>query len=625
MCGINGIVNLNGDPVVEADVIRMNEKTRHRGPDDTGVYVDHNVGLGHNRLSIIDLSPDGHQPMIYTHKDRSVVLTYNGEIYNFQEIRQKLQGQGFHFHSQTDTEVIAAAYLAYGPKCIEQLNGMFSFVLFDREKQLLFGARDRFGKKPLRYILDDQHFLFSSEVKGLFTHHKKRDIDFLAIHDYLTLQYVPSPRTGFLGIAKLPPSRYFILDLRTRHFRIERYFDVDFRAPEHRAKTDWTNKITTMLDAAISRRLISDVPLGAWLSGGIDSSAVVALMSQHVAKVRTFSIISDHPAHDEREYARMVAQRYATDHHEFRVTAAEMLAHFAHLAVHNDEPFGDSSQLNVYVLAKHTQQFVTVALSGDGGDEVFGGYNKYRIHALIQRYGGLLRFLALGAPFIHAVNVHSHYTRVGQLSTGLKTLQLNVARRHYNFTNYFDEWLKQSSYSPDMQQYVHNAINPFEELLAGKILSDVDSAYYLDLNSYLPDDLNVKVDMASMAFALEVRAPFEDFELANLAARIPWDEKTGLWSGKVILKQALQSYLPKNILNRKKHGFSVPIAAWFRNELRDYARTTLLQPDGLALQIFQKQKVEELLQQHQQGRDNAKRIWSLLALNIWYNTFLKQT
>jgi len=611
MCGINGIIRFDGQTVEEELIDVMNKKIVHRGPDDQGVFVENGIGLGHVRLSIIDLSEKGHQPMAYEHKGRWAVITYNGEVYNFKDLRQELESKGYNFNSGTDTEVLLASYMEDGVDCIKKWNGMFAFVIYDPKKQILFGARDRFGQKPFKYYIDDKQFIFSSELKAILENDVKRELDIDAIDEFLTLQYVPAPKTGFKNIFKLPHAHYFRLDLKSKTLEINRYFDMDYSGKLSLSKKAWMNKIEDRLGEALRKRLIADVPLGAFLSGGVDSSAIVAFMSKYTDKIKTFSVSFDEKDFDESQYARIVAEKYKTGHTEFKVDSKDMLRHIEELVVHYEEPYADSSQLPTFILSKLTKQHVTVALSGDAGDENFGGYAKYVIHRWVLLAKWLLWLLK---PFQFIIPGK-------KAKVLLRTLSMSIARRHYNFTNYFDEFSKAELYRDDFKDRLTKRPNTFEDICYGKNLKKLDTVYYTDFNSYIPDDINVKVDMASMFSALEVRSPFLDYELVSLTAKMPYKFKTGFFQGKKIFRKMLRKYLPKNVLYRKKHGFSVPIKHWFRNELKDYIKKTVLDKNGIVLQVMKKEKVEELVKDHSKGHDNAKKLWTLMVLNLWHEKY----
>lgn len=623
MCGINGIVKFGNQTVSKNEIEKMNFKIRHRGPDDEGIFVNNNIGLGHLRLSILDLSKNGHQPMNYDKNGHKFTITFNGEIYNFLELRDELQKKGYQFKSNTDTEVILASYIEEGPKCIEKFNGMFAFVIYDPVKKILFGARDRLGQKPLKYYLDEDKFIFSSELKAILQNNIEREIDYEAIDDYLTLQYVPAPKTGFKNIFKLSHSHYFIFDIAEFKLEIHKYFDLDFSKKLKLSKQEWMDLIEEELSKSVKRRLISDVPLGAFLSGGIDSSAVVAFMSKYTNKVKTYSISFNEKDFDESTYARKVAELFNTDHTEFKVNSDDLPKHIEELVIHYEEPFADSSLLPTFLLSKLARKHVTVALSGDAGDENFGGYEKHKWHAFKYRHGLLLKFLAFIAMPVHLINKLVKNDLLEKMYIFLKTMNKNIAIQHYNFTSYFDEFKKNKLYKPEFKAQLKTHQNPFEKILENKKFEDLDKVYYLDFNSYIPDDINVKVDMASMRSALEVRSPMMDFNFLQTTAKIPWQLKSNTKEGKIIFKKMLEKYLPKKLIYRKKKGFSIPIKYWFRNELSSYVKNEILNKHGLAVKIFKEEELRQLINQHGK-KDHAKKLWTLMSLNIWHRHYFCQ-
>lgn len=627
MCGIAGIIDLTNQAIDQKDLRRMNALLKHRGPDDEGVFIDGNVGLAHVRLSILDLSSRGHQPMMYESPHGRSVITYNGEIYNFQEIRADLQGKGYKFTSNSDTEVILASYMEYGYECVHKFNGMFSFIIYDIDNQIIFGARDRFGKKPLKYYIDDEKFIFSSELKAiLITQKIKRNVDFHAIDDFLTLQYIPAPKTGFKNIHKLTHGHYFTLDLRSRNFHIEKYFDLEYIPKLKMSDQEWIEAIEKQLKLAVEKRLISDVPLGVFLSGGLDSSIITAIMSKYIEKVKTFSIAFDEHSTDESKYSRRVAELYSTEHTELQVKSKDLLRCINDLVYQYEEPFADNAALATYILAKRARQDVTVVLSGDGGDEAFAGYNKYRVHLFVEMLKPLITILSSFEWLINVFNFVFKNQRIYLLSLALRTIRYSLGRRHYNYTSNFDEYTKKSFYRDEFKDCITNKHNPFEKCLEQKEMSEIDKLFYLDLNTYLVDNNNVKVDIASMASSLEVRMPLLDYELVTLGARMYWRQKMSLHQGKKILKRVAEKYLPDDIVYRKKHGFGLPIKEWLRRELRGFAVKEIMDENGLVMKMLKRGKVAQLINEHMTERkNNASKVWTLLMLNLWYKKYFCNT
>ncbi|MCX9080640.1 MAG: asparagine synthase (glutamine-hydrolyzing) [Candidatus Methanoperedens sp.] len=614
MCGINGRINLYGKQIFDDEITLMNDALVHRGPDDSGIWIENNVGLGHRRLSIIDLSYSGHQPMKYNDK----VIVHNGEIFNFLELKTELESKGYEFKSKTDTEVILASYNEWGIECLDKLRGMFAFVIYDKSRNILFGARDRFGKKPLKYFFDGSVFIFASELKAILTQKEvKKEVDWEAIDDYLTLQYVPHPKTGFQNIFKLPQAHYFTLDLNTKKFEIKRYWVLDYSQKLDLSEKEWVKLLEEALKESVRLRMISDVPLGAFLSGGIDSGAVVAFMSQFT-KVKTFSIGFEEKDFDETYYARMVANRYNTDHHELIVKSTDMTKYIEQLIYQYEEPYADSSQLPTFILSKFAREYVTVILNGDGGDENFGGYDKYMFH-LFAKYIKKLPFR----------NVLMYLLKIsGQEKAALfiKILDQENWEQHVNYTNYFDTYTKNKFYTEQFIEKIknHSTFDFFEYVMKNsKSLEYMDRIFYLDFNSYVPDDLMVKVDIATMANSLESRSPLLDHKFVELVAQIPSNFKVGFNKRKYIFKKMLEKHLDKNILNRKKKGFAIPLDYLFRNELKEYVKNVILDDDGLVLNIMKKEMVQTLLQEQYNGKNNGKKLWALMVLNLWYNQFFK--
>lgn len=614
MCGINGKINLYEKQVLDDEIILMNDALVHRGPDDSGIWIEKNVGLGHRRLSIIDLSYSGHQPMKYDDK----VIVHNGEIYNFLELKTELESKGYEFKSKTDTEVILASYNEWGIECLDKLRGMFAFAIYDKSRNILFGARDRFGKKPFKYFFDGSVFIFASELKAILTQKEvKKEVDWEAIDDYLTLQYVPHPKTGFQNIFKLPQAHYFTLDLNTKKFEIKRYWVLDYSQKLDISEKEWVKLLEDALKESVQLRMISDVPLGAFLSGGIDSSAVVAFMSQFT-KVKTFSIGFEEKDFDETDYARMVAKRYNTEHHELIVKSTDMIKYIKQLIYQYEEPYADSSQLPTFILSKFAKEYVTVALNGDGGDENFGGYDKYSIH-----------FFAKYMKKIPFRNLLWYLLKISGQEKGalfLKILDQENWEQHVNYTNYFDTYTKNKFYTEKFLEKIknHSTFDFFEYLMKNsKSLEYMDRIFYLDFNSYVPDDLMVKVDIATMANSLESRSPLLDHKFVELTAQIPSNFKVGFNKRKYIFKKMIGKYLDEDILNRKKKGFAIPLNYLLRNELKDYVKKVILDDDGLVLHIMKKEMVQTLLEKQYNGKNNGKKLWTLMVLNLWYNKFFK--
>jgi len=623
MCGICGIYNFKNERIERNDLKKMNDALTYRGPDDSGLFVDENIGLGHQRLSIIDLSPAGHQPMFYD----DLIIVFNGEIYNFQEEREKLIEEGYKFKSKTDTEVILTLYKKYGKDCLKYLRGMFAFAIWDKKNKTLFCARDHFGKKPFKYYLDSKSFIFASELKAILTLKKiKREVDWKAISDYLTLQYAPHPKTGFKNIFKLPQAHY--LEIKNGKIKIERYWDLNYSNKLDLTEWEWCEKLENKLEEAVKLRMISDVPLGAFLSGGADSSAVVAMMSKYTSKVKTFSVGFREKKYDELNFAKIVAKQYNTEHQELIIEPKDFNAGLIEKLVYQyEEPYADPSQLPTFLLAEFTKKYVTVALNGDGGDENFGGYDKYEKHLIAKH----LQLLPLKNQFSELAslidkNIYSSFL-LYKASLFFKTLNQKTWRRHLNYTHYFDTYIKEDFYTDDFKNILrdHSSFEFFEKIVKNKNgLEYLDQIFYLDFNSYVPDDVMAKVDIATMAHGLESRSPLLDYKFVELVAQIPGNLKIRKMGRerKYIFKKMLKKYLPDEILYRKKMGFGLPIDNWFRNNLKDYIENNILDGGSLSRKIMKENKLKELLNNHfDRKRDNSKKLWALMVLNLWYRKF----
>lgn len=627
MCGITGKISLTNKEVSVQEVERMNQAIVHRGPDDGGIYISPNkqVGLGHRRLSIIDLSPLGHQPMSYMGR---YWIVFNGEIYNFQEQRDALEREGYTFNSHSDTEVIMALYDKYGRECLKHLRGMFAFTIYDEKERTIFCVRDRVGKKPFKYFFDGQIFMFASELKAILTqpeYHKEPDYE--AIHHYLTLQYCPAPFTGFKHLKKLEPAHYIFLDLKTKKLEKECYWKLDYSQKLNFSEAEWKEKIIDTLDESTRLRMISDVPIGAFLSGGIDSSAVVAMMSRYSNKpIKTFSIGFKEEKYNELKYARMIANKFKTEHTEFIVEphAIDILPLLVH---HYEEPYADSSALPTYYVSKLTRQHVTVALNGDGGDENFAGYTRY---AAFQASNFLDYFSLpnrlLGRPLTTLLAKHIRNTFFDRLARFSQSLSNNYRRRYLSYTAYFTNEQKSTLYTDEFKAKVWQ--NDTYDIIAEQFLKSgsknrTEQALYADFVTYLPDALMTKVDIASMAVALEGRSPFLDHEMLELTAQIPFNLKLrGANDKKYILKRALEGIIPHEVMYRPKMGFGVPIDHWFRGELKTYASDKLLNGHILHHNLFKKASIEKILHTHITTDINfSPHIWALLTLELWFEEY----
>jgi asparagine synthase (glutamine-hydrolysing) len=623
MCGIVGIWSPQG--IGEREMSRRNlagmaATIAHRGPDGQGVWVDDNIGLAHARLAVIDLSDAAAQPMADFQNELHIV--YNGEIYNYRELREELIGLGHRFKSQSDTEVLLEGYRRWGMDVLSRLNGMFAFALWDSRAGELVLARDRVGKKPLYYAQIGDKFLFASEIKAiLMWPGVERTPDYDAVHQYLTYQYVPAPSTAFRGIRKLPPASYMIINAKGRP-NTQTYWSLPRPGQDvRRPVAELEQELRDQFDGAVKRRLISDVPLGAFLSGGVDSASVVASMAHATsAPIKTFTIGFDEPAYDERRYAKLVSDRYGTEHHEF-VVSPDAVSVLPKLVWHYGEPFADSSAVPTYYLSELTRGHVTVALNGDGGDENFLGYPRYVgswLGSWVNRLPGpFRRFLSVAGAAMPGET--SQVRALRYLRRFLVEANENDIKRYGKWITFFSAQQKDELYSDAMRdQLGTDPMSALETWFDGDAPIAARAAH-ADIHSYLPDDLLVKVDVASMAHGLEARSPFLDHEFMEFASTIPAGVKMRGWRTKAILKSAMASRLPSELLHRPKMGFGVPIDQWLRCDLHDMAYDTLLSKKANERGLFRPSEIKVILDDHMSGRRaNHYRIWALLNLEMWF-------
>jgi asparagine synthase (glutamine-hydrolysing) len=610
MCGISGIFHFDpAQPIERSALSRMSSVMRHRGPDDAGDYVDFRVGLVFNRLSIIDLA-GGHQPM--SNEDGSVWIVFNGEIYNFLEIREQLLGRGHRFRTRSDTETIVHAWEEFGEDCVHKLRGMFAFVIWDRRQQLLFGARDRLGIKPLYYFADSTQFAFASEMKSLLElPGSPRTIDHGALEEFLRYRYVIAPETMIAGIKKLPPAHTFTVN--RRGITIKRYWDMPLVTPEPVSETKALKQLDWLLSDVVRMHLVADVPLGAFLSGGLDSSCVVALMSRlGVNDIKTFSIGYDSPE-SELHYARKVARHLKTDHHELRLTATGFRDIFPKITWHMDEPVGDTASIPLYYLARFARETVTVALSGEGADEIFGGYPIYRRMLAFEKVN---RF-PLVRPLGRVIKSLAGDTKIGKYAD---MLGRPLEWRYGGVGGLFSPGQAKRLLSPKSAPLNH--VSDAYARCAG--LSPFERMSYVDTTTWLPDDLLVKADRMSMANSLELRVPFLDHRLVEFGARLPHNLKIRRAISKYLLKRWAEPLLPGHIIHRTKRGFPVPTKAWFRGDLAGFARESLLARNGAVRTFLCTAEVEHLFEQHR-IEDRSTQIYSLLVFQEWYAQFVRRT
>jgi asparagine synthase (glutamine-hydrolysing) len=627
MCGIAGRVNFRSRAPVDPQIVAsMCGLLAHRGPDGQDVWTESHVALGHRRLAIIDLSDGGRQPMASA--DGRFRITFNGEIYNFRELRRELEGRGCSFRTQSDTEVILAAYALEGPDCLRRLNGMFALAIWDRVDRTLFLARDRVGKKPLYYRRDDDGIAFASEPKAFLAEpgFSSRP-DLAAIDWYLSYQYVPAPLSALAGVRRLEPAHYLITS--DGNAEPQRYWRLLYGRKVRLSEGDAAAGVLEKLDVAVRRRLVSDVPLGAFLSGGIDSASIVALMARAgSAPVKTFSIGFEEDAYNELPFARMVAERYGTEHHEF-VVKPDAIEIVPKIAWHYNEPYADSSAIPTFYLSELTRRHVTVALNGDGGDETFAGYDRYRAIVLAQRYERVPRgVLRLAGSTLNLLPHAPSRSVIGRARRFFEAIELPATRRYCRWMMHFTPEMKESLCTPSFREAAGSRDSE-ASLLEKYRQSDapdlVDATLDVDEQTYLPDDLLVKVDIATMAHGLEARSPLLDFELMEFAASLPSRYKLHGGMKKYILKKAVASLLPAPILSRPKMGFGVPIEQWFRKELREFASDLLLSRRAVERGYFRRDAVVRLLEEHASGaRSWHYQLWNLVMLEMWHRMVVDQ-
>lgn len=623
MCGIAGIFNFRTQESVSSRLLKaMTDSLVHRGPDDAGHYVSNEIGLGHRRLSIIDLA-SGQQPM--TNEDRTVWVVFNGEIYNFLELHRFLESKGHQFKTRSDTEVIVHLYEEKGEDCFRELRGMFAIAIWDERKKTLLLARDRVGKKPLFYSYDGASIIFGSEIKAILqVPGISREIDLEALSDYFSFLYVPAPKSIFKGIRKILPGHY--LTVSAKGLRQTQYWDLSFGEVDNLTEQQWCNKLIETLQEAVQLRLMSEVPLGAFLSGGVDSSSVVSMMQGTIGgSVITSSIGFEEEEFNELPYARAVASHFATAHHE-QIVRPDALAVVEKLSWHYDEPFADSSAVPTYYVSKVAREHVTVALSGDGGDENFAGYRRYYFD---QRENWIRSWLPAGVrqPVFGALaSLYPKADWAPRIFRGKATFQ-NLSQcpvaAYFRSVSGCNPESKLSLLHPDITSQLgdYDSLDVlrayYERAGTDDLLSKVQ---YVDIKTYLADDILAKVDRASMAVSLEVRAPILDHKFMELAARIPSSLKLRGMEGKYIFKKALERCLPESILYRKKMGFAVPLAQWFRGDLKEMAYETIFNSKHDSL--LDRSGIEKVWGEHQRGfRERSTELWAIFMFRLWQKKF----
>jgi asparagine synthase (glutamine-hydrolysing) len=620
MCGICGVYNAqSGEPVSEQLIEHMTHLISHRGPDDSGVYLDGPVGLGFARLSIIDLD-SGHQPM--SNETEDIWIVFNGEIWNYQVLRKELIEKGHQFRSNCDTETIVHAYEEYGVDCIARLHGMFGFAIWDGSRRRLLLARDRAGKKPLYYTRVNSNLIFASEIKSLLCYPGvKRQVDLQALGDFLSVRYVPGPATLFANIYKVQPGHWLLYENDTIQEKC--YWDFTFGETEHRPVEEYIQGIRQHVHRAVEERMMADVPVGALLSGGVDSSIITGTMSQLTSQpVKTFAVGFDVPGYSELPYARVVAHHFGTEHHELLVKCSDLSAYWPLLTWHRDEPVSEPSDLGVYLISRLARKHVKVVLSGEGGDELFAGYPKYIVDWLARYYH------LLPAPIRNQVIMpfleHLPYG-MRKLKLAATALSQPAPQRWINWFGIFNGPLKEGVLSSSAKAGIDlDSSRIFRGWLEkNPQRDDLSSMLYLDTKIWLPDNLLMKGDKMTMAASLEARIPLLDYKLIEYAASIPSNIKIKPFKAKYLFKRAFTDFLPETILTRKKMGFNVPTGIWFREGQRNLLMRLLLSERARGRDYLNNAFVARLVRDHLEGRTNYQaQLFILASLELWFRVFI---
>ncbi|WP_205500038.1 asparagine synthase (glutamine-hydrolyzing) [Rufibacter sp. SYSU D00308] len=634
MCGISGIYAFTQEG--QSAIQRLSDSTdalQLRGPDSGGHFTHGAVGLGHRRLSIIDVSEVACQPM-HTENERYTIV-FNGEIFNYQELKKQLLDKGYTFFSQSDTEVLLKYYIEEGPSFLKKLNGFFAFAIYDKEKESLFVARDRYGVKPLLMYQDEDKLVFASEMKSLLAFGIPRKLDYVSLYEYLQLNYIPAPASIFKGVKKLMPGHYLMI---SKNGKVEnnRWYKIPYDEKKVK-KNDLSyeaqqKKLVDLMDGAVQRRMIADVPLGAFLSGGIDSSVIVALASRHTDHLNTFSIgYKDEPFFDETRYAKLVADRYKTNHTVFSLTNNDLYEHLFRALDYIDEPFADSSALAVNILSHYTRQKVTVALSGDGADELFAGYNKHMAEYKVRKGGFVAETVAALLPVWEMMPKSRNSAlgnRIRQFQRFGEGMNLSAKDRYWRWASFATEEDAKSLLSGKARRILSKNIYKKRRQ---KILShlsqkgDINEVLYTDMQLVLPNDMLTKVDLMSMANSLEVRTPFLDYKVVNFAFSLPESSKIDGGMKKKIVQDAFRSMLPAELYKRPKHGFEVPLLKWFQNELRPMIMDDLLSDAFIEAQgVFSVKEIQRLKAQlfSKNPGDIHARIWALVVFQHWWKKWM---
>ncbi len=633
MCGIAGWINLEnnrGANQSEAVLHSMCERMKHRGPDSEGLWTDETVALGMRRLSVIDLHT-GEQP-VYS-EDKSVVVMMNGELYNYREVRADLEKRGHKFVTSSDTEILPHLYEEYGEAMLDEINGMFAFALWDKRKQKLLIARDKFGEKPLYYGVFDGKLIFASEPKVLLANLSvKAEINLDSLRQYLSFDYVPAPNSIYKGISKLPAAHF--LTVEKGEIKTRRYWNLTWQKPareQGRTLESSAEELRELLADAVRMRLVADVPLGILLSGGVDSSTVAAFATQFSSeKVKTFSIGFEEDSFDESKFARQVATHLNTEHYEEKLSVEKAADLISEIGTWLDEPMSDGSLIPTLLLSKFVRKHVTVALGGDGGDEIFAGYPMYFAHKVANFYNSVPGFLRNGLiePIVNNLPVSNKNLSFDyKAKRFVAASKYDLVTRHHSWFGSFSIDEQQKLLSEDVLSQTSNDIykNAKDLLEICDAANEIEQMQFLDINFYMAEDILTKVDRASMSVSLEVRAPFLDPRVAQFAANIPLEYKLKGNKGKYILKKAVEPLLPKNILHRPKKGFGIPIAEWLKGRLNPLMHSMLdakrLNEQGL----FNAEFVQKLMKEHETNvASHHKQLWTLLVFQLWFDNFLSE-
>jgi asparagine synthase (glutamine-hydrolysing) len=626
MCGITGFINAGGGPVDRGLLERMNAAIAHRGPDEDGFFIKEHVGLAMRRLAIIDLA-GGQQP-IYN-EDRTKSIVFNGEIYNYQSLRDGLIARGHKLYTKSDTEVVVHLYDEFGVECLQHLRGMFALAIWDETEKSLFLARDRVGKKPLLYSHQrNGDLIFGSEFTAVLAHPSiSREVDHEAIDSYLSYLCVPAPRTAFKQIRKLEPGHW--LKWRAGAIETKRYWQPDFSKKIKITEPEAIEETTRLLRESTKLRMISEVPLGAFLSGGVDSSTVVALMAQESSRpVKTFSIGFEEQDFSELKYAKRVAEHVGAEYNEF-IVRPNALDVIPTLVEHYGEPYSDSSAVPTYYVSKETRKHVTVALNGDGGDESFAGYERYAAMRIAESYArvpSLLRKALVEAPVGLLPTSELRRSRVRDAKRFFTAANLPRTERYFRWTSTFNRDAKRDLYTKEFERLIAgvDAVTPLREWFDTANGTDIlDATMLTDQMTYLPNDLLVKVDIASMANSLEARSPFLDHNVIEFAASLPAGLKMRGFETKSLLKKVAARLVPKDVIYRRKMGFGVPVGKWFRSEMKDFVRGVLLSEKSLRRGVIRPDALERYVTEHIDGkRDHSFQLWTLLMLELWFQRFV---